>query len=51
MRGSLRVLVAMAALAQAATAQKQLDTGNEPIKMGDTAAQDTAAIQDAKTGW
>jgi alpha-L-fucosidase len=59
MRGSLRVLVAMAALAQAATAQniepdeaqKQLDTGNESMKVGDTAAQDTAAIQDAKTGW
>jgi len=32
-------------------AQKLLDAGNEPLKVGDVSAKDAAAIQDAKTGW
>jgi alpha-L-fucosidase len=32
-------------------AQKLLDAGNEPLKVGDASAKDAAAIQDAKTGW
>jgi alpha-L-fucosidase len=32
-------------------AQRRLDTGNEPMKVGDAAARDAAAIEDARTGW
>jgi hypothetical protein len=32
-------------------AQRQLDSGNEPMKVGDAASRDAAAIEDAKTGW
>lgn len=59
MRASLCFLVMMASLGNAAVAQKiapdeaqkLLDAGNEPMKVGDAAARDAAAIQDAKTGW
>ena len=32
-------------------AQKLLDAGNEPLKVGEAAARDAAAVADAKTGW
>ena len=32
-------------------AQRRLDSGNEPMRVGDAAARDAAAIEDAKTGW
>ena len=59
MRASLWALVLFSALSPAAVgqsiapdeAQKQLDAGNEPMKVGDASARDAAAIQDAKTGW
>ena len=59
MRSSLWTLVMLASLGQAAVAQKvspdeaqkQLDAGNEPMKVGDASAKDSAAIADAKTGW
>lgn len=59
MRASLWALVAVVALGQPAVAQsmapdeaqRQLDANNEPTKVGNAAARDAAAIQDAKTGW
>lgn len=41
-------------MAQTATpdeAQRQLDKGNEPMKVGDSAPKDAVAIQDAESGW
>jgi len=59
MRASLWALVLVAGFGQAAVAQRiapdeaqrQLDANNEPMKVGDAAARDAAAVQDAKTGW
>jgi alpha-L-fucosidase len=59
MRSSLWALAVVMALGPTAVgqnlapdqAQKQLDAGNEPMKVGDAAARDAAAVQDAKTGW
>lgn len=59
MRTSLCAFAVAAALGQAVVAQsiapdqaqKQLDAGSEPMKVGDAAARDAAAVQDAKTGW
>ena len=50
----LTVGLGNAAIAQSVApddAQRQLDANNEPMKVGDAAAKDAAAIQDAKTGW
>jgi len=32
-------------------AQRQLDSGNEPMKVGDAAPKDAAAVKDATNGW
>ena len=48
----LTVGLGNAAIAQSVApddAQRQLDANNEPMKVGDAAAKDAAAIQDAKT--
>ena len=59
MRSFLWALVAVVSLGGAAAAQhispdeaqKQLDANNEPMKVGDAAARDAAAIADAENGW
>lgn len=58
MRSLLWIFVAMAGIGQAVgqnlapdEAQRRLDAGNEPMKVGNASPQDAAAIQDAKTGW
>jgi len=48
------MVVGQATVAQTLTpdeAQRQLDANNEPMKVGDAAARDAAAIKDAETGW
>lgn len=58
MRNFLCILVAMASIGQAVAqnvapdeAQRRLDAGNEPMKVGNASPRDAEAIQDAKTGW
>jgi len=59
MRIYLWALMAAMALNQSAVAQslspdeaqRQLDANNEPMKVGEAAAKDAAAVKDAETGW
>lgn len=59
MRSKFWILIAALALTHTLTAQKLapneaqrlLDANNEPMKVGDPAARDAAAISDAENGW